>query len=139
MPAVTEAQMNKKNALTQILDYETGDSWNGTHGRNISVKAQDDRIEVISENAMHEREQRAVTFTFEEIIEQFEEARQARYFRDFCYAAAKSIARVRGVTDSRGETIDLIFPALPAEIDADIQAGTQQTLTVSRKLIRLKP
>ncbi len=77
--------------LFEILDFETGDSWNGTHGRNIRLGFSKTGIDVTSQNAMHRSESKIASFSPEEMHHQIKAARKARYFKDFCEELMESV------------------------------------------------
>ena len=71
--------------LYDILDHETGDSWNGTHGHTISVRfiVAENRFCVCSSNDCC-AEFKEADFTAAEIREQLFVAAHAKYFDAFC-------------------------------------------------------
>jgi hypothetical protein len=80
--------------LKQILDHETGDSWNGTHYRNLSVQfnAKSQIVTVVSENEMHPGEIVKADFGLDDVKAQVKsgELSDARYFGAFA-AASKGV------------------------------------------------
>jgi hypothetical protein len=121
--------------LYDILDYETGDSWNGTHGRIITIEAEGNKFVVVSENALHEHEKRRATFTLDEIREQWEGAKDARYYQDFCAEAVGRIPGVMGIPGHHGAVSDIYFPA---DIPPLVSAGLSTEVSLPRRTIRLK-
>lgn len=76
--------MTQRASLYEILNHETGDSWNGTHGHHIGVTfdSASHRLTVRSTNDMNAEFMEA-TFTADEVKAQIFMAARARYFREF--------------------------------------------------------
>jgi hypothetical protein len=77
--------------LKKLLDYETGDSWNGTHFRDISA-ASNSRAGIAtvnSDNQMHPGQIVSLDLSLDELKEQIKSGEVAgcRYFGDFAVAA----------------------------------------------------
>lgn len=71
-------------SLFNIVDYESGDSWNGTHGRSIHCElTEDGMVEVQSHNCMSADDVRRVRFTPQQIEAQIKGLSTAKYSRDF--------------------------------------------------------
>lgn len=79
--------------LKDLLDYESGDSWNGTHFREISVafNAASQTVTVTSTNEMYSHEKFSVDVPFDDVKKQVNsgELKDARYFGSFATAAQR--------------------------------------------------
>lgn len=121
--------------LKEVLDYRSGDSWNGTHDRCVDVSVQEDGSIVVDNNYSNHHVTKS--FTAEQICDQLGEAREARYYRDFCYEAGRKIPGFFAVTDDQGSATDVTNPSM---IETDVKRGVKNNLTVNRPLqLKLKP
>ena len=121
--------------LKEVLDYGSGDSWNGTHDRWVDVSVREDGSIVVDNN--YNNHHVAESFTVEQICDQLGEAREARYYLAFCYEAGKKIPGFFAVTDDRGSATDITNPLM---IEADVKRGVKNNLTVNRPLrFKMKP
>lgn len=124
--------------LFDIVNYQSGDSWNGTHDRSIRVvfnSLQD--IEVGNEYSGHSVKG---SFTYEELAGQIAGARNARYFSDFCYEVQQNIPFAKVVRDAGSSWYfnDVTLAATQQEIDTVCRQGTVAPVTVHRKPLKLK-
>jgi hypothetical protein len=125
----------KKSALYEIVDKMSGDSWNGTHDRNIRVTYVDnDHITV--ENEYNGSGPKGV-FTLIEIVDEMEDEnfRKARYFSDFCCALGRNVPGACVVeSENKWYYSGVLLPATPRIVNREMAAGAGDNVTALKPL-----
>lgn len=119
-------------SLYDLVNYESGDSWNGTHGRSIHCALTDNgMIEVQSHNDMSVGDVRRVCFTPQQIEEQLKTLSTARYARDFTDA-------YRSIRQLIASQVPEVAARMATERAA--QVATQERVQLIPKIkLKLKP
>ncbi|MEZ0224660.1 MAG: hypothetical protein ACAH83_08915 [Alphaproteobacteria bacterium] len=125
----------KEWTLYDIVDKRSGDSWNGTHDRNINVTYVDmDHITV--ENEYSGSGPKGV-FTLIQIVEalETEDFRTARYFSDFCSELGRKIPNAQAVEgEQKWYYSGVLLPATPKIVDREMAAGAGDNVTAFKPL-----
>jgi hypothetical protein len=124
--------MAKEPTLFDVVNYMSGDSWNGTHDRSIEISYQDEN-HVLVEN-VYCSSRYGGTFTLRQLGTEQEKLRSARYYRDFCYEAERTIPKATGLRDSRGSIVDVELPETARMIEEAIAEGAGHSLAALKPL-----
>lgn len=126
--------MAKDWNLKELIDYTSGDSWNGTHDRTINVTFTDsEHVTVANEYNDHGPSN---IFTLAHITDELDNIRDARYFSDFCFELARVVPGAQAIKDERGWYAQGVvgLAATPKAIDREIAAGTRENVVPLKPL-----